>query len=75
VAALALGAAAASAAPGGGAVRQACAADAKAVCSGIQPGGGRILACMRQNADRLSPACQQAIESAKSARQQSRPGG
>lgn len=71
---LALGAGTAVAAPGG-ALRQACAADVKAVCRGIQPGGGRIAACMRDNLDRLSPPCQQAIQSAKAARQQSRPGG
>ncbi len=51
------------------AIRQACAADVKALCSGVQQGGGRVMACMRENADKLSPGCQQALQSAKSARQ------
>ncbi len=36
-----------------------CAADAQRLCSGIAAGGGRIHACLKSNADRLSPACQQ----------------
>ena len=36
-------------------LRQACAADYQQFCPGVQPGGGRILQCMRQHADQLSP--------------------
>ncbi len=50
-------------------LKQACAADYKALCSGVQPGGGRIIACLKQNADKLSPTCKQALNDAKAARQ------
>jgi hypothetical protein len=49
--------------------KQACAADLKTYCSGVQPGGGRIKACLQQNADKLSPACTTALQNAKAARQ------
>jgi hypothetical protein len=51
--------------PGKGAVRQACQADYKTFCTGVQPGGGRIVACLQQNFDKLSPGCQQALTAAK----------
>jgi hypothetical protein len=47
--------------PGALALQQACAADFKSLCSNVQPGGGRIIACLRQNADKLSPDCQKAL--------------
>ena len=36
------------------AVRQACEADYRTFCIGVQPGGGRIIACLHQNFDKLS---------------------
>ncbi len=48
---------------------RACAADIKQVCSGIQPGGGRIVACLNQNADKVSQPCKDAMAKAKTARQ------
>src|SRR5664279_5964040 len=42
------------------AVRTACAADAQRLCGGVQSGGGRIVACLKQNQDSLSDACRQA---------------
>ncbi len=39
----------------------ACDADIQKLCGGIQPGGGRILACLKQNKDVVSPTCKQAI--------------
>jgi Cysteine rich repeat len=42
-------------------LRQACAADAQKLCSGIEPGGGRILRCMREHQAELSPDCQAAL--------------
>ncbi len=47
------------------AIRQACAADYRSLCSDVQPGGGRILACLKQNAAKLSPPCQKVVASAK----------
>ena len=46
------------------AVAQACRGDIHQFCDGIQPGGGRILACMREHKDQLSPACQDAMAQA-----------
>jgi hypothetical protein len=42
-------------------VRNACAAESRDLCSGIPPGGGRIIACLRANAAALSPRCQGAL--------------
>ena len=49
------------------AVREACTADFKTLCSDVQPGGGRVVACLKQNADKLSPGCRSAMASAKGA--------
>jgi acetyl esterase/lipase len=46
-------------------IREACADDFKTFCSGVQPGGGRIIACLRQNFDKLSPGCRQALTAAR----------
>ncbi len=51
-------------------LRQACRTDFKSLCSGVQPGGGRILACLKENASKLSPGCKQALEAANAAREQ-----
>ncbi len=56
------------AAGGGGAVREACKADVTTLCQGIQPGGGRIRACLRANKDRLSDGCKSAIAALVQAR-------
>ncbi len=52
-----------------GEVRQACAGDVKVFCSGIKPGGGRLAACMRDNTDKLSQGCRQALSAARANRQ------
>ncbi|MGO8973711.1 MAG: cysteine rich repeat-containing protein [Steroidobacteraceae bacterium] len=46
-------------------VRAACAADVQKLCAGVQPGGGRIRACMRQHKEELSDGCKQAIAKAR----------
>lgn len=46
------------------AIRQSCRADFEAYCGGVSPGGGAALACLRQNAAKLAPACQQALRAA-----------
>jgi hypothetical protein len=48
---------------GSGAVAQQaskpCAGDIKTLCAGIQPGGGRIKACIKSHLTDLSPTCQE----------------
>jgi hypothetical protein len=46
------------------AARSACAADLQRFCAGVPSGGGRILACLKQNRDQVSPGCKQAVLSA-----------
>ena len=43
------------------AIRQACSVDRQKFCGSIQPGGGRILECLRSHGPELTPACQQAL--------------
>src|SRR5216683_805122 len=42
------------------AIQAACAEDAQKLCVGVQPGGGRIVACLREHKDSLSDRCKQA---------------
>src|SRR5580658_1019618 len=42
------------------ALRTACADDAQKFCAGVQPGGGRIVACLKEHKDSLSDRCKQA---------------
>jgi hypothetical protein len=42
------------------AIRAGCADDAQKLCAGVQPGGGRIVACLKQHKDSLSDRCKQA---------------
>jgi hypothetical protein len=46
------------------ATRQACMADYDRFCSDVQPGGGRVKACLKQNARSLSPECREALDAA-----------
>ncbi len=45
--------------------REACKADYKQFCNGVQPGGGRILQCLKEHTDQLSPGCKQVVQTAK----------
>jgi hypothetical protein len=49
-------------------LRQACRMDYRAHCSGVQPGDGRALACLRENGPSLSRGCQSALISLKQQR-------
>jgi Cysteine rich repeat len=44
--------------------RAACKADAEKLCSGIQPGGGRIVGCLKHNEAQLSAVCKDAMAKA-----------
>ena len=41
--------------------RTACRADYEALCSGTQPGGGRVQACLKKNDSKLSSGCRAAL--------------
>jgi hypothetical protein len=49
-------------------VRSACGNDFRTYCSGMQPGGGRVVECLRANAASLSPTCQGALMDLRQAR-------
>jgi flavoprotein len=49
------------AAPVPSARQQACKADVQKFCSGVQPGGGRIIACLNTHRGELLTACQEAL--------------
>jgi hypothetical protein len=42
------------------ALRAACSSDAARLCSNVQAGGGRVVACLKQHQDELSDACRKA---------------
>jgi hypothetical protein len=46
-------------------VRAACQADVQKLCSSVQPGGGRIIACLKEHKEEVSDGCKQAIGKAK----------
>lgn len=45
--------------------RAACSADYNSFCKGTMPGGGRVLACLSKNNDKLSAACKKVVADAK----------
>jgi hypothetical protein len=42
-------------------MRSACGADVRALCPGVEPGGGRIIECLVSQSASLSPACQRVL--------------
>jgi hypothetical protein len=42
-------------------LRQACGRDYREFCGDVPPGGGRIIACLRENGPSLSPRCRYAL--------------
>jgi hypothetical protein len=51
------------AAAGSARAEDACRADVEKLCAGIPSGGGRTAACLKANADRVSPACKAQLAS------------
>jgi hypothetical protein len=49
-------------------LRQACGFDFRRYCSGVPFGGGRVIACLKGNADRLSPRCGSALQALRGTR-------
>jgi len=44
--------------------RNACMGDFEKYCKGVVPGGGRIIACLAKESDKLTPACKKVLEAA-----------
>jgi hypothetical protein len=57
-----------AAAPGGGAIAEACRQDVQTLCPGIEPGGGRIMACLKKNQAKVSEGCKAAAKAQRAER-------
>jgi hypothetical protein len=42
-----------------------CKADAERICPGVVPGGGKIVACLKQHKDEVSVGCAKALKALK----------
>jgi hypothetical protein len=42
------------------AMREACVQDVRTLCAGSEPGGGKVLMCLRSHKDQVSDACKAA---------------
>ena len=45
--------------------KMACQSDFKKYCNGVEPGGGRIIACLSKHEDKLSGECKKVVEAHK----------
>ena len=45
--------------------RDACMGDYQKYCKGVTPGGGRIIACLAKESDKLAPACKKVLADAQ----------
>ncbi len=50
--------------------REACADDVTRFCSGIQPGGGRIMRCLRERENDVTPQCAATMQERRQKRRQ-----
>src|SRR4051794_23196854 len=41
--------------------RDACMGDYEKFCKGVAPGGGRIIACLAKESDKITPACKKVL--------------
>ncbi|WP_319497800.1 cysteine rich repeat-containing protein [uncultured Cohaesibacter sp.] len=44
-------------------IKSACKADVKAYCGSVEPGGGRLVMCLKDNENSISAKCKQMIDS------------
>jgi hypothetical protein len=49
-------------------LRDNCKTDIQQLCAGVKPGGGQVLACVKENQDKLSPQCTETIGKLMAAR-------
>jgi hypothetical protein len=47
------------------AILRICEADARRLCPDMEPGGGRLIGCLAENASGLSPGCYSALAAAR----------
>ena len=45
--------------------RDACMGDYEKYCKGVTPGGGRIIACLAKESDKITPACKKVLAAAE----------
>ena len=45
--------------------RDACMGDYEKFCKGVAPGGGRIIACLAKQSDKITPACKKVLAAAE----------
>jgi Cysteine rich repeat len=45
--------------------RSACMDDFEKYCKSVTPGGGRIIACLAKQSDKLTPACKKVLAAAE----------
>ena len=45
--------------------RNACMGDYEKYCKGVAPGGGRIIACLAKESDKITPACRKVLTAAE----------
>ena len=53
----------------GGDLKTYCLSDIERLCKGIEPGGGRIIKCLKANKKEMSVGCAQALQKLKAKRQ------
>lgn len=51
--------------PPRGGPMSACKLDVQTLCADVQRGGGRIMQCLKSHADKVSPDCKAAIQTAR----------
>ncbi len=45
--------------------RSACMGDYEKFCKGVVPGGGRIIACLAKESEKITPACKKVLTAAE----------